>query len=547
VGHLGRKTRIAVILLTLVLIIIFVQIFFEFNAAADAIGYEDIENITEKVKNILLKNEIYLMPDMAHLVKIRRLFYTAMPLTNEFQYIALTNSADIIKNIIKKSVYFNQDILSTYIMLDDVKAPYVLVNGDLRLILTMEDTDWISSCFSMDSEYFFEWRIIKIFLIGDRDVISVYRKISSVNWENKEKIEGYIVINFDRQSIENQIRGVLGYGKSITLFNEKSEEILSIGKNTMSRDRAVEIIAEWRKNKSADTVTKDQDSRYSRRQGNAIHIRQMYNSPLYYILTQDELPLGDFFDNLRYKLLLILIIIGIITFILYISNFIQSKKILKNEVELLYGRTQINSHFLLNAMYYIYWQNVRNYGPENKESRMVDKLCSILKYTLDSSGTLATMREEINYAKLYLEMQKIRKDLKLDVEWDIAPEALEVTSEKLITQTLLENSIQHGMYANHREQLKIKISAKIMDRDLLLCVEDSGKGMSAGEIAAMNGLFRKSIKRNSGHIGLININNRLKLQYGDGYGVTLDKSELGGLKVELKLKFSRFPLVKTDT
>jgi two-component system sensor histidine kinase YesM len=224
---------------------------------------------------------------------------------------------------------------------------------------------------------------------------------------------------------------------------------------------------------------------------------------------------------------------------LYINNFIQSKKILKNEVELLYGRTQLNSHFLLNAMDYIYWKNVHTYGPENEESRMIDKLCSILKYTLDSSGTLATLEEEINYAKLYLEMQRIRKELKLDVEWDIPPETLEVTSEKLITQTLLENSIQHGMDLSRRERLKIKVSAKIRDKDLILCFEDSGKGMSAGEIAAMNELFRKNIKKNSAHIGLVNINNRIKLQYGDGYGVTLSHSELGGLKVELKLWFSK--------
>jgi sensor histidine kinase YesM len=536
--HLGRKTGIAVVLLTVVLIISFVQIFFEFNSAASAIGYEDLEDTAEKVEKILLKTEIYLMPDMAYLAKIRRLFYTTMPVTNEFQYIALVNSADIIKNIIKKGVYFNQDILSIYIMLDDITAPYVLVNGDLRLILSMEDAEWIASCFSMDSEYFFEWRIMKLFLADDREVISVYRKISSVNWENMEKIEGYIVINFDRKSIENQIREALGYGKSITLLNERSAEILSVGTNTLSLETASGIIGEWIENKSGGGASKE-PVKYSNHTGKTTYIKQMHNSPLYYILTQDELPLRDFFNDLRYKLLLILIIVGIITSVLYTNNFIQSEKMLKNEIELLYGRTQLNSHFLLNAMDYIYWKNVHDYGPENEESGMIDKLCSILKYTLDSSGTLATLGEEINYAKLYLEMQKIRKELKLDAEWDIAPETLEVTSEKLITQTLLENSIQHGMCANHRDLLKIRVSAKIRDRDLILSVEDSGKGMSAGEMAAMNEMFRKNIRKNSGHIGLVNINYRLKLRYGDDYGVTLSHSDLGGLKVELKLRFNQ--------
>ena len=133
-------------------------------------------------------------------------------------------------------------------------------------------------------------------------------------------------------------------------------------------------------------------------------------------------------------------------------------------------------------------------------------------------------------------MQMIRKEIILDVEWVIPAEALKITTEKLITQTILENSIQHGMYTMGKE-LKIRVNSVIKDKYLYLYFEDSGQGMKDGDITALNESFRENIKATSNHIGLSNINRRLKIRYGSEYGLALRPSELGGLCVELKLPF----------
>jgi hypothetical protein len=547
--QLGGPTKALVITLILILVLIFIWIFADFNRAASNIGHEQLTVTAEKIKNTVLKNDIFLMPDMAYLTKIKRLFYTSIPESDERQYADLINSAGIIKNIIQKSVYFNRDILSVYIMLADNSAPYVLVDGELRLKLSMEDSGWEKTCFSMNTEYYFDWRIMKFYYASQREVVSLYRKINSVNWETNEKTEGYVIINYDRKGFENQILETLGYGKSICFLNGETGHLLSIGKNDLNAESAAALL------KTGNSAhPKKAVKRYA---------GQIQNSPLFFIITQDDVPLMDFFRLLRFRLLFILIIIGIIISILFFHNTVQSERIMRTEIELLYGRTQLNSHFLLNAMDYIYWKNVTNYGPENEESEMMEKLCSILKYTLDSSGTLAALGEEIEYAKMYLRMQKIRKEIQMDAEWNIPEETLGITTEKLIVQTILENSIQHGMNAGSQEkinnraaerspevrqglkplsQIKIRVSSKIIKSDLYLYFEDSGKGMDAGEMAELNGLFKGNSIRNSGHIGLVNINRRLKLQYGKNYGIALRNSELGGLLVELKLRIIQKPI-----
>jgi two-component system sensor histidine kinase YesM len=191
----------------------------------------------------------------------------------------------------------------------------------------------------------------------------------------------------------------------------------------------------------------------------------------------------------------------------------------------------------------IYWKCVHHNGIENEESLMIEKLCLILKYTLDSSGNLATLKDEIDYAKLYLEVQRMRKEIELMVEWNIPEEILMFTTEKLITQPILENCIQHGIEPGSKRKLKIRVNSRIDKRDIYLSFEDNGKGMTDDNLERLDKRLRDNKLRRSGHIGLANINRRLKLQYGDDYGVYLSHSDLGGLRVELKLRYEKNDIV----
>jgi sensor histidine kinase YesM len=536
--HLNSKMKGAVLLLAVILLGIFVSIFVEFDMFTKTAALDRIKSIGNRFNDILIRKEIYLMPDTAYFMKIRPVFYNPQSVDyadSRFPEL-LDSPSNIMKNI-KKGIGLNPDIRSVYAMIDDPNALYVMVNGEMRLKTNLADAHWIKNCFSMNGDCRIEWRNLRLSYTRNVEVISVYRKVVSLDWKNEEKITGYIVVNYDRQNIENQINTVLDYGEAVALYDSMTNQLLYIGDENFEQD-INSYLPGWRQKSYLESAVADNKRRgavYSNSMGKMFYIGQIYDSSLYYILKKEDRRLKEYFSTLGFKILLIFAIGSIILIILYMNNYIQSGKILKNEVDLLYGRAQINSHFLLNAIDFIYWKNVHSHGIDSEETEMLETLCQILKYTLDSSETSATLFEEINYAKLYLRIQQIRKGIQLQTEWNIPGEALEAVAEKLITQPILENSIQHGFFPRGNTEIKIRVSAEIQAGILYLTFEDNGGGMVDSELYRLNREFRGKVLGRNDHIGLKNINRRLKLKYGDEYGLTLSHSDMGGLCVELKL------------
>lgn len=193
----------------------------------------------------------------------------------------------------------------------------------------------------------------------------------------------------------------------------------------------------------------------------------------------------------------------------------ENGKIIKNaELKVLYE--QINPHFLYNVLDLINWMAINN---ETKNiSSTVAKLANYYKLTLNKGNEIISISNELEHVRLYFEIQKIRFENMEQIVVDVPAELLECRILKTIFQPLLENFIKHGMKEDDDFKGIFSIKAKSDKDDIIFTVSDNGDGIEKSVLAAVeDGTFES--KSGSG-FGLRSINERLKLFYGDGYGLS---------------------------
>jgi hypothetical protein len=189
-------------------------------------------------------------------------------------------------------------------------------------------------------------------------------------------------------------------------------------------------------------------------------------------------------------------------------------------------KTQLNPHFLfntLNAISELVYENAE------EAERTIGKLSELLRLSLKTEQSQEIpLYKELEFLRMYLEIQQTLLQERLRVEWQIAPETYGACVPNMILQPLVENSIRHGI-APRRGGGTIKIEAARENGALRLLVEDDGLGMK-NEIADANA--------NGGGIGLQNTMTRLKHLYGEAHEFELKKSSGGsGVCVNIKLPF----------
>lgn len=198
-------------------------------------------------------------------------------------------------------------------------------------------------------------------------------------------------------------------------------------------------------------------------------------------------------------------------------------------------RAQINPHFLFNSLNTIRYF-VRT-EPETARRLLLD-LSEVFQRAL-GSGDFVSLKDEISYVESYLELEKARLDERLEVEWIIPDEAvLETPVPTLILQPLVENAVIHGV-SKKTEGGKIIISIESWANDLLIHVRDNGLGFDSNDIN--QGIHKKQSSSRKGKpaIGLRNIDNRLRMLYGDKYKLLIESEIDKGTRVQLKIPLIR--------
>ena len=174
---------------------------------------------------------------------------------------------------------------------------------------------------------------------------------------------------------------------------------------------------------------------------------------------------------------------------------------------------------------------------------MTTSLGDILHYSLNFTNEMVCLSEEIQYLEGYLIIQNERFDNKINIKIYSDDNAMECLIPKLILQPLVENSLEHG-FKGKQGNWQIDLFARItFDNDLEIIVSDNGFGIPDNKlisiIQSLDNVTSEPLNANA-HIGLANVNARIRLKYSEKkYGITIRSEEMKGTQVKLLTKAIR--------
>lgn len=188
---------------------------------------------------------------------------------------------------------------------------------------------------------------------------------------------------------------------------------------------------------------------------------------------------------------------------------------MKHELEMRALQAEINPHFLYNTLEAINWIGRMNRIP--KICDMTLMLADIMRYSIGNQKDLVTIENELEHVKKYLGIQQIRYDDKLSIFMEMPKEILEAEIPKLTLQPIVENAIIHGL-ANKLEIGRIRIIGEKIDQKVIIKIEDNGCGMEEEKIRSLLHQNDASPKKS---IGFYNVHKRIKLFFGEAYGIEI--------------------------
>jgi two-component system LytT family sensor kinase len=196
---------------------------------------------------------------------------------------------------------------------------------------------------------------------------------------------------------------------------------------------------------------------------------------------------------------------------------------LATEAELRALRSQINPHFLFNALTTI------GYLVQTAPERALDtllRLTTLLRGVLRSEGEFTTLGRELDLIESYLDIERARFEQRLSVTIDVPPELRRQRILPLVLQPLVENAVKHGI-APVREGGEVRVSAHVADdrATLVLAVTDTGRGATKTQLR----------RGRAEGVGLANVERRLAAQFGSAASLSIVSTPGGGTTVEIRM------------
>jgi len=210
----------------------------------------------------------------------------------------------------------------------------------------------------------------------------------------------------------------------------------------------------------------------------------------------------------------------------------EQVRLRKAEFELL--QSQINPHFLYNTLDAIVW--LTESGEQDKVVSMVGSLSEFFRTSLNKGKDIVTIKEDLQHVRSYLEIQQVRYQDILQYDISVPQEMEQYRIPKITIQPLVENALYHGI-KNKRGMGIIRISGMMNENGLLLQVEDDGIGMVPERLEQINDAIKRRTSAGKGIYGLYNVNERIRLNFGEEYGVTVDSTYGEGTRVTVLLPY----------
>ncbi|CAM4427829.1 cache domain-containing sensor histidine kinase [Paenibacillus tarimensis] len=209
------------------------------------------------------------------------------------------------------------------------------------------------------------------------------------------------------------------------------------------------------------------------------------------------------------------------------ENYVKQLSIKESEFKML--QAQINPHFLYNTLETINW--TAKMGGQKQISVMVESLGYLLRSSIGLKEPLIPLEQELDIVSHYINIQKIRFEERLAFELDIPGHLKPYSIPKLSLQPLVENAVNYGL-EQMLECCQIKVSASDEGDYILLSVEDNGPGMDESLLEQLN---QGVVKPKGTGVGLRNINERVKLLFGESYGLSIRSKRGEGTCVSIRL------------
>ena len=217
-----------------------------------------------------------------------------------------------------------------------------------------------------------------------------------------------------------------------------------------------------------------------------------------------------------------------------VENELTTKLSSLKKAQTLALQTQINPHFLFNTLNLINILALRLTKSDNEVTRVVSLLSGILRTSLDTNHYIVTVKDELEHLKNYLDIVLIEYENELTVDFDISDEALKYKTVKLILQPIVENCIEHAFPDSTVQNKKITVKSYVKDSNLIFEISDNGVGIGLDKLNIIRSNLASSAMPETKHIGLCNVNQRIKLIFGKDYGLAVHSDPHGtGISINL--------------
>lgn len=215
----------------------------------------------------------------------------------------------------------------------------------------------------------------------------------------------------------------------------------------------------------------------------------------------------------------------------------------EREAEIRMLQSQINPHFLHNTLDNIYC--IAQIEEIEPIEILTKSLSEMMRYSVNNKTMYASLQDEINHVRAYIEIINIRYEDSIHLTFDIPEELQQACVVKLLLQPLAENACIHGILPKPEQKGNLHIKALQKDDNLIIRVEDDGVGITEERCAYLNKVMQEKVHsirtpQNKGFgIALVNVNDRIRLLDGNEYGIQMEKRPEGGTCVIVTQKYRK--------
>lgn len=207
-------------------------------------------------------------------------------------------------------------------------------------------------------------------------------------------------------------------------------------------------------------------------------------------------------------------------------------KAIKSELKAL--QSQINPHFLYNTLDQINW--MAQFGMNDQIPSLVHALAGYYKLALSNGQDIIKIGDELKLVDYYVQIQNIRFEQKIELVLKVDEDTMQGLIPKLTLQPIIENAILHGILKSENREGIITVSSERLGDRIVLTVVDDGAGMEETQLEALRS-GSKTVNPSGSGYGIRNVQERIKLYYGESYGLQFFSSPGDGMIVEVHLNY----------